>query len=340
LLHRLRRALLAAVAACALLGLAQPASAATPHTDLPAPTAGTWLSGAHEQVGPANWTNFGTWRGRPVDVAVDFTNAPSWSSLLDSPRWLADKHAGLSAHFVLSMQPWPTGMDSTGKPLADMYRCASRYYDSYYTQMAKNLVAYGYRNATIRLAWEQTGFWFPWGRQTWNGYRNQDFYGSCWRNIWRAMEAVNPAFTWDWNISDQHVDPTPWYPGDAYVDYVGGDFYDIGVANKDDHTGSVYQELHGAYTADYMASFARAHHKPLAITEWGLVWKCPSNTSYQWQGGDDPYYVQSMRDWFTSNRDILAWESYFDGADGPCHSDVLYRDWLFPSASALYRSLW
>lgn len=300
------------------------------HVETGRPVAGSALSGVHEQTGPGAWTTFGSWRGASAQVIVDFMGTSTWTSIADSPRWLADKHAGLKGHFVLSMPMVPTSDAS-----ATVERCAQRYYDAQYRAIGRALVAYGYGSSTIRLGWEMTGDWFKWSQGN-----SRYFYASCWRNIVKDLRSVpGQRFTFDFNISDQHVDPRLWWPGGAYVDYVGGDFYDIGVGSRTDHRGSVWRELHGAYTADWVAAFAKAQGKPLAMTEWGLVWKCPTNSSYQWQGGDDPYYVQSYRDWIVAHRSQLAYESYFDGADGPCHTSAL-RSGRFPLASELYRRLW
>lgn len=333
-MSRWSRRLFAVLLPCLLFtGAPMRASALVPFVETGPPALGSALSGVHERGDFRLYSQFGTWRGSRVGLVVEFMGSSTWSSIENSQTWLAGKHQGVTAHFVLSMPMVPTGDDT-----ATVQKCAARYYDSHYVTTARNLVAAGYGRSTIRLGWEMTGFWFKWSKGD-----SRYYYQSCWRNIVRAFRTVpGQAFTWDFNISDQHVDPRPWYPGDAYVDYIGGDFYDLATGDALwNHTGSWTDLTRGPYALDWVAQWATSHVKPLALTEWGLVWKCPTHASYTWSGGDDTYYVQQIRNWISAHRWQLAWESYFDDEDDPlCHSDVLYRAGHFPNASSLYQRLW
>ena len=80
-----------------------------------------------------------------------------------------------------------------------------------------------------------------------------------------------------------------YYPGDAYVDVVGDDLYDI--------------RGHGA-TWTAAEKLYRAHpSKPFAFPEWGL-----------W-GFDDPQYVRDMATWVRQHR-RLEFITYFSGRPG------------------------
>jgi phage terminase large subunit-like protein len=74
--------------------------------------------------------------------------------------------------------------------------------------------------------WEMNGAWFAWGR-------NPEFV-AAWRHfhdVVVAQGATNVTWTWITNAiwSDPESDPTPYYPGNEYVDWVGIDSYNWGL---------------------------------------------------------------------------------------------------------------
>lgn len=86
---------------------------------------------------------------------------------------------------------------------------------------------------------------------------------SAWRRVvdlFRAAGAQNVS--WAWVPNAYPPDPVPWidpdigsyYPGDDYVDWAGGDAYDVGPPSW----------LDGPY------AFAVAHGKPFYLAEWGV----------------------------------------------------------------------
>jgi hypothetical protein len=97
-----------------------------------------------------------------------------------------------------------------------------------------------------------------------------------------------------------------YYPGDAFVDIVGDDLYDIG----------------GRATWPAAESLYAAHkNKPFAFPEWGL-----------W-GLDDPAFVTAMSNFLRSHpRTVLA--SYYSGASGSVF-DLAAK----PGSRAAYRRL-
>jgi Glycosyl hydrolase family 26 len=73
--------------------------------------------------------------------------------------------------------------------------------------------------------WEMNGAWYPWGRSP--------QYVPAWRHFHDLVVqegATNVTWTWLVNSiwSDPESDPTPYYPGDAYVDWTGLDSYNWG----------------------------------------------------------------------------------------------------------------
>ena len=148
-----------------------------------------------------------------------------------------------------------------------------------------------------------------------NGPGHNDYIGNTptqWRQwaeyfaqIVMTMRAVKGAhFLFDWNVNAGYrvIPLADFYPGNAYVDIVGIDFYDyiggtVPAIRSPEHWNKLAGEPLGL---DALAAFARAHHKPLSIPEWGTV-----------KGvGDDGSYVAHVGH-FVDTHDV-AYQCWFD----------------------------
>jgi hypothetical protein len=98
-----------------------------------------------------------------------------------------------------------------------------------------------------------------------------------------------------------------YYPGDAYVDVIGDDLYDI--------------RGHGATWAAAQKLYAAHPSKPFAFPEWGL-----------W-GFDDAQYVRDMAKWVHQHR-RMEFIVYFSGRPGSIW-DLASK----PASRAAYRAL-
>lgn len=101
-----------------------------------------------------------------------------------------------------------------------------------------------------------------------------------------------------------------YYPGDAYVDVIGDDLYDI--------------RGHGATWAAAEKLYNAHRSKPFAFPEWGL-----------W-GFDDPQFVRDMAKWLESHRRV-EFAAYYSGKPGSVwdlaskpQSRVAYRALITP----------
>ena len=77
----------------------------------------------------------------------------------------------------------------------------------------------------FRPWWEPNGNWYAWGRSP--------DYVAAWRHFHDVVEEVGATnVTWAWVVNtiwaEPASDPTPYYPGDPYVDWVGMDAYNWG----------------------------------------------------------------------------------------------------------------
>jgi hypothetical protein len=106
--------------------------------------------------------------------------------------------------------------------LADI---ATGRYDAYVTSFAENVRSLNLPIA-LTFAHEMNGFWYPWGAPK---NKAADFV-TAWRRlhgIFRQAGATNVIWTWTPNVISgaPSVELKPYYPGDAYVDWIGLDGY-------------------------------------------------------------------------------------------------------------------
>jgi len=85
-------------------------------------------------------------------------------------------------------------------------------------------------------------------------------------------------------------DPTPYWPGGAYVDVGGADIY------QEDHAPPPWDKFEALF------KFSVAHHKPFSVPEWGLF------------GVDVPKFVQDMCDFLKSH--ATETEEFFESKPG------------------------
>ena len=179
-------------------------------------------------------------------------------------------------------------------------------FDHYARELAINLVKDGFGYSVIRLGHEMNGSWYiddigntPTQWRQWAEYFAQ---------IVKTMRAVPGAhFLFDWNVNARYRDIplADFYPGNAYVNIVGIDFYDsVGGTVPAISSPEHWKMLASApLSLDALAAFATAHHKPLSIPEWGTV-----------KGvGDDGAYVAHVGH-FVATHDV-AYQCWFDDGD-------------------------
>jgi mannan endo-1,4-beta-mannosidase len=106
--------------------------------------------------------------------------------------------------------------------LADI---AAGRYDAYVASFAESVRALNLPVA-LTFAHEMNGFWYPWGAPK-NKART---FVTAWRrlhDIFEQVSATNVIWTWTPNVISgaPSVELKPYYPGDAYVDWIGLDGY-------------------------------------------------------------------------------------------------------------------
>ncbi len=125
----------------------------------------------------------------------------------------------------------------------------------------------------LRFAHEMNGDWYSWGgANNGNDATGPQKYVAAWRHLhdlFAADDATNVVWVWspnatglpnaDWN------QPSAYYPGDAYVDWVAVDGYNWG-SSQTWSKWTAFNDILGPVYASYVA-----FGKPLMIAETGAV---------------------------------------------------------------------
>ncbi|MDP9070453.1 MAG: glycosidase [Actinomycetota bacterium] len=275
-------------------------------------------SGAPEEVAA-----FGSWLGRGPAYALDFLPGDTWSAIED-PAWIARSWAGSGYEVIYSVPMLP----ATG---ATLVTGATGAYDAHFVRLAQALVAHGEGDSIIRLGWELNGSWFPWAAQT-----DPAAFVTYWRRVVSAMRSVSGAsFRFDWNVvlGTTQFPLERAYPGDAYVDFVTADLYDQSwySEDRDNPAGRWQRMLTQTHGLDWLESFAGSHGKQIAFPEWGLSLRSDGNG-----GGDNPYFIERMHEWFNTRN--VAYQLYFEH-DMWAGEQHRMMTGIFPNAAARYVQL-
>jgi len=221
-----------------------------------------------------------------VAYALDFLPGTSWTSI-DDPSWLAAQWRGSPFKLIIGVPMLP----GSGASLA---QGASGAYDAQFALLARRLVDDGLGKAILMIGWQSANQGQPWDVTS---ATDAAEYVRYWDDIHATMAAVSGAsFVYEWEAGDggyHSVSPSSMYPGNAAVDVVATNAFDLVPAGTPVATQwpVVLNELYGPA---WMASFAEAHDKPMAIAMWGEV------PVVNGGGGDDPTFISQLLAWASS----------------------------------------
>jgi hypothetical protein len=147
--------------------------------------------------------------------------------------------------------------------------------DSYLHESAQIAKGWG-STLMIRFGHEMNGSWYPWAGSN----ASPEAFIAAWRHIvslFRADGANNVKWVWSPNVQEGRKDPiSPYFPGEAWIDYVGLDGYNWGSAE------GRWQSLGEVFASSY-AVVTQFSSKPVIITE----------TSSSETGGDKAAWIRS-----------------------------------------------
>jgi hypothetical protein len=256
-------------------------------------------------------------------------------------------------NLALAIAPFPAGSSLAG--------CAAGQYDVYYRSLANNLASHGLHEVYLRFGWEMDGKWYPWSAPAGSG--KEQSFAACFRRFVQVMRQTQPANEWKF-VFNPTVDTWPSvayletvWPGDEYVDVVGGNIYDqswalntypypspCDAACRLTRQQNAWKVIYGP-RLNGLRNFAIAHGKPMAIPEWGVIIRSDGHG-----GGDNPYFVQKMHDFIVDPANKIVYHSYFTiasktsgGVDtrltpSSVHDNVS-GDTRMPRSAALFKGL-
>lgn len=190
--------------------------------------------------------------------------------------------------------PGTTPMVSWNLPLADGSVAAGNR-DAYLRAQADAVKQFG-KPVFVRPDWEMNTTAYP----QWNAPNVQpSAYVAAWQHVHDVFQSegvTNAAFVWcpnTWRGPD-HTAVSAWYPGDAYVDWVGIDGYPQSAPTN--------YLLNGPDGLNDLTSFAAGHGKPVMLAEWAPQLPQP----------DSAAPVDLVLDWAAAHPATVKALVYFD----------------------------
>lgn len=314
------------LAACAVVLVSNQSSGAS----VQRPTYGVYAGPGPKGVAGA--ADFGVWSGRQPQQVIDFPPTATWNDISE-PIWLLRPYGQAGTRLVFSLPLLP---DDPGTTLA---ACASGAYDGHWSALGRNLVLYQLEDTIVRPGWEFNGNWYRWSAA---GQVSQ--YIGCYRRVVQSLRTVGgQKFSFDWN---PNVGPGTFpaeqaYPGDAYVDYIGVDVYDLSwihypiartITAAEARQRAWNDILNGEHGLRFWAGFARSHGKRLSIPEWGVTYRSDGHG-----GGDNPRFIANMIRFIEDPRNRVGYANYFNSPDSAdLAHDIRRPDSQFPASAAEY----
>jgi hypothetical protein len=291
---------------------------------------GAWVGG---RFNTETINNFGKWRGRPADVVTAYAEHSSYAAMTGE-TWSIDTWKGFAGKLNYGLSPLPD--DGAGS----FESIAAGEQDAVWRKVAQNLKGHNREDSIVRIGWESNLKDWRWHVTA----SNAEEFKAAFRRIVTVMRAEASELRFEFGVgcgsgldgAGGRLAPlTVPYPGDDVVDLIGCDTYDWWSthATNDATWPNVLRAPHGPGIQD-VVDFARDHRKGASFGEWGLA--TPSNGD---GGGDNPYYIEAMFRFFSKNKDVVAFECYFD-EPASYIANSLYGTGQNPAASATYAKLW
>jgi len=218
---------------------------------------GAWTGGRYTAE---DQRRFGTWRGRPTDIATTYVEPASFAAMAKN-TWSITTWDGFEGRLNYGLRLLP--LDGSGS----LATIASGKQDWVWNQIARNLRDSGRGNSIVRIAWESN-------LKIWRHHATRasaDTWKRAFRRVALTMRRQAPDLKFEFGVNcgsglsgsaDRLAPLALTYPGDDVVDLVGCDTFDWWVTHADSD-GSWSRVLHPSYGPGIqdVVDFARAHRK-------------------------------------------------------------------------------
>jgi Glycosyl hydrolase family 26 len=324
-----------------------PTGGVNPGVTLAGPEGLSILSGASGLIGgpalgvyagsgdPSAVSDFSSTLGDQPRYAMDFLDGSSWSTITQSgypySAWAGKGYTMIWGVDMLPNSYAPnSNANASGGSCYGLTQEAAGSFNSYFATVATNMVAAGFGDSIVRLGWEFNGGWFPWAA---NGCASA-FVGAFQQVVTAMRSVAGQSFTFEWNPTRGDLgvgDLANYYPGDAYVDFVGLDVYDVEWATYPGMPREFSYMETQTYGLNWLANFAAQHDKPMVFPEWGLGWgscsasgQAVSTSNNQVCGGDDSYFINLSAEWFATHNvaEATFWDDGSSSVDRGANANV------------------
>jgi hypothetical protein len=255
------------------------------------------------------------WLKRPRSsvLGLDFYAKDTWDDYVQL-SWVPGVWARLNPERNVV---WSVPLTVKGTPLSEV---AQGDHDGAF-EVAAQAIARAQPKAIIRLGWEMNisnMAWFAGGHEA--------DYIAAFRRVVGIFRQASADFRYDWcpGWGNQDAAADKIYPGDDVVDIIGLDVYDFKYDGSPEERWARFY-LDEPFGLKWHREFAETHGKPVSYPEWGVG-----------QFGDNPLFVEKMRDWFVANESRIAYAAYFD-VDGAWPTQI--DNDQFPQSQARFRAL-
>lgn len=211
---------------------------------------------------------FEAFLGRRVDGVLEYTASRHWAEM--GP---ADRLRGpFGRRPIFWSMPHYAAWESPDNGLADMRAVASGARDADFARWGRELLARGTPapdgNFYIRPAWEMPGEWFPWSQ---SAKRDPAAFKASFCRFARALHGVSNKFKVVWDFNSDRGPVEQYYAGDDCVDVISQDIYWTPSLQGRDPRAAFERHVSGySRGLAWMAEFAAARNKPMAISEFGV----------------------------------------------------------------------
>ena len=217
-------------------------------------------------------------------LALDYLSDSSWTTISD-PSWLLGRWQGSGEAMVLEVPMLPR----SGGSLA---AGATGSYDHYFASLARKLVSENRGRSTLIVGWSPEQSSLPWSVATRAGAADYVAYFRHVVTTMRSVPGTHFSFAFEPGAVDtaSAVAPDSLYPGNAYVDAVAAQVFDV-VWSPVPATRRFAAVRAAEGGLSWAASFAASHHKSVLVSALGLAPIAAHGD------GDDPVFVRQFLAW-------------------------------------------
>jgi Glycosyl hydrolase family 26 len=208
--------------------------------------------------------------GRPVDGVLEYTSSADWANMGPAEKLVGP--LGAIGRGIFWSMPHYAAWESPDNGFADMRKVAAGARDADFVRWARELLARGTPapdgNFYIRVAWEMPGEWFPWSH---SARKDPAAFRESVCRFARALHGVSDRFKVVWDFISSRGPVEQWYAGDDCVDVISQDLYWTPKYQGSDPVAAFNKQVNGySRGLRWMAEFAAARGKPMAISEFGV----------------------------------------------------------------------